>query len=41
MKQATTKRAKLRQFAWFLAIWAGSVGVLGMIAFLIRLALGL
>jgi hypothetical protein len=27
----------VRRFAWFVAIWAASVGALGVVAYLIRL----
>jgi hypothetical protein len=31
----------MRRLAWFVALWLGSVAMLGVVAFMIRAALGL
>lgn len=40
MTADTTERPLWRRLAWFAAIWAASVAALGVVAFLIRMALG-
>ncbi|MCC2595562.1 DUF2474 domain-containing protein [Pusillimonas sp. MFBS29] len=39
MKQATLKRLWIRRLGWLLGIWAASIAVLALVAYLLRLVM--